>query len=208
VGRKTWDLLQGTLLAAVGRPEFWAGLDARGEHSEESTVLRANGELVALWCSLTVVQDERGDVTHYACLVSDVTERRRRQDELEAKNLAQRQALVREVHHRIKNNLQGIVGILRAFGHNHPETVDAVDHVVTQVQSVAVIHGLQGRTALDQVRVCELTSSIAQGLATLFQTEIEMDIPPLATLPAGALRGGAGGADPQRAAAQRRQAPQ
>ena len=177
MGRKAWDILQGSSLEASDRSGFWPALHARGEFDEEITFVRGNGELVTLWYSITLVQDEEGAVTHYAGLVSDVTERRRRREEQLAKNLAQRHALVREVHHRIKNNLQGIVGILRAFGYQHPDTLEAINHAVTQVQSVAVIHGLQGRSTLEQVRLCELTSSIAQGVGALFQTEIGIDIP-------------------------------
>lgn len=177
MGRKAWDILQGSSLEASDQSEFWSALHARGEFDEEITFMRGNGELVTLWYSITLAQDEAGVVTHYVGLVSDVTERRRRREEQLAKNLAQRQALVREVHHRIKNNLQGIVGILRSFGYQHPDTLEAINHAVTQVQSVAVIHGLQGRSSLEQVRLCELTTSIAQGVGALFQTEIEIDIP-------------------------------
>lgn len=177
MGRKAWEILQGSRLEKSDQSSFWGDLQARGDFEEEITLMRGNGELVTLWYSITLVQDDDGVVTHYAGLVSDVTERRRRREEQVAQNLAQRHALVREVHHRIKNNLQGIVGILRAFGHHHPDTLEAINHAVSQVQSVAVIHGLQGRSTLEQVRLCELSSSIAQGVGALFQTEIGMDIP-------------------------------
>ena len=177
LGRKAWEILQGSSLERSDQPDFWRALHERGDFDEEITLMRGSGELVALWYSIALVQDEHGVVTHYAGRVLDVTERRRRREEQEAQNLAQRHALVREVHHRIKNNLQGIVGILRAFGHHHPDTREAINHAVSQVQSVAVIHGLQGRSTLEQVRLCELSASIAQGVGALFQTEIGMDIP-------------------------------
>lgn len=177
MGRKVWEILQGSRLERSDQSGFWSALHERGDFDEEITFMRGNGELITLWYSITPVQDENGVATHFAGVVSDVTERRRRREEQAAQNLAQRHALVREVHHRIKNNLQGIVGILRAFGYQHPDTLEAINHAVTQVQSVAVIHGLQGRSSLEQVRLCELATSIAQGVGALFQTEIAMDIP-------------------------------
>jgi len=92
-----------------------------------------------------------------------------------------RDALVREVHHRIKNNLQGISGMLRQFAQEHPETADIINQAITQVRSVAVLHGLQGRTSMDTVRLCELTSAIASDVQSVWQTPIAVDIPSIWT---------------------------
>lgn len=108
---------------------------------------------------------------------TDVTERRRMQQQQQIDQMAQRDALVREVHHRINNNLQGIIGILREFGRQHPEAAEPVSQVVGQVQSVAVIHGLQGRASSGQVRLCELTLAVASGIDSLWNASIAVDIP-------------------------------
>lgn len=108
---------------------------------------------------------------------TDITERRRMQQQQRIDQMAQRDALVREVHHRINNNLQGIIGILREFGRQHPEAAEPVSQVVGQVQSVAVIHGLQGRASSGQVRLCELTLAVASGIDSLWSASIVVDIP-------------------------------
>jgi PAS domain S-box-containing protein len=138
---------------------------------------RKNGEDYLSRTCITAVRDDAGRTTHYVGNFTDVTEGHMREEERLRVEAAQRQALVREVHHRIKNNLQGVIGILRAFGRAHPETEPSINQVVGQVQGIAVIHGLQGRTALDQVRICELTRAVAEGVAALWNATVEVDIP-------------------------------
>ncbi|MGE5027735.1 MAG: histidine kinase dimerization/phosphoacceptor domain -containing protein, partial [Betaproteobacteria bacterium] len=75
-----------------------------------------------------------------------------------------RNALVREVHHRIKNHLQGIAGLLRQHADEHAEIRPIMDVAIAQIQAVAAIHGLQGRQAgsQSQVSLCDMISSIAR----------------------------------------------
>ena len=107
----------------------------------------------------------------------DNTQRKLQEERRMLHKLALRDTLVREVHHRIKNNLQGVVGILREFGRTHPQTEAAIAQVVGQVQSVAVIHGLQGKRVHSEVRFCELTAAVAEGIESLWQTPVEVTIP-------------------------------
>jgi two-component sensor histidine kinase len=46
-------------------------------------------------------------------VASDVTEQRAAEQARLQAAIAQREVLVREVHHRIKNNLQGVAGLLQ-----------------------------------------------------------------------------------------------
>jgi PAS domain S-box-containing protein len=76
-------------------------------------------------------------------VATDVTEQRAaEQAKLEAA-LAQREMLVKEVHHRIKNNLQGVAGLLQQIAQRKPEVAPAIHEVVGQVQAIAQVYGLQ-----------------------------------------------------------------
>jgi len=89
-----------------------------------------------------------------------------------------RDALIREIHHRIKNNLQGITGLLRQLANSHPETAESINQTIGQVQSIAAIHGLQERAPISNVRLHELTEAVAAGVGSLWQRPVAVEIPP------------------------------
>ena len=142
---------------------------------------RKNGEVFQQWLTCTAVKDEQGAITNFVVMHMDITDRKQQEAQRLAEDAAHRDALVREVHHRIKNNLQGISGMLSNFAQAHPETGEILNQVKSQVRSIAVLHGLQGHSSMDTVRLCELTRSIATDVASVWQTPIDVDIPVLWT---------------------------
>jgi two-component sensor histidine kinase len=76
-------------------------------------------------------------------VATDVTEQHAAQEARLEAAIAQREMLVREVHHRIKNNLQGVAGLLQQIGQRKPEVAGPISEVVSQVQAIAQVYGLQ-----------------------------------------------------------------
>jgi two-component sensor histidine kinase len=70
-------------------------------------------------------------------LVHDVTELRRRERALLTKD-----ATIREIHHRVKNNLQTVAALLRLQARRMavPEAREALEESVRRVSSIAVVH--------------------------------------------------------------------
>jgi two-component sensor histidine kinase/PAS domain-containing protein len=100
-------------------------------------------------------------------LIMDVTERKRAEHDRLATEKAQQQTLVREVHHRIKNNLQGVVGLLKGHAHRDPASRHTIDLAVSQLYSMSAVYGLQcnderGATSLTQLlqEICRSTMAM------------------------------------------------
>ena len=72
-----------------------------------------------------------------------MTEQRAAQEARLEAAIAQRDMLVKEVHHRIKNNLQGVAGLLQQIAQRKPEVAGPIAEVVSQVQAIAQVYGLQ-----------------------------------------------------------------
>jgi two-component sensor histidine kinase len=77
------------------------------------------------------------EASHVILLVRDSTENRRREQELRVKT-----AMIQEVHHRVKNNLQTVAALLRMQVRRmgKGEARLAVEEAITRILSVAVIH--------------------------------------------------------------------
>lgn len=108
-------------------------------------------------------------------VATDVSAQRAAQKaELEAA-IAQREMLVQEVHHRIKNNLQGVAGLMQQAANRRPEVRPLIAEVVGQVQAIAQVYGLQvGNTGLLAVR--SVVEAIAQSVQRTFGHPIELQL--------------------------------
>ncbi len=147
---------------------FWQG---------EINNLKKDGSTFWCWVNIsTFDHHEYGMV--WVAVHEDISQRK--QAELEnrqARESMYRDVLVQEVHHRIKNNLQGIIGVLDQHARTHPGLAEPINQAIGQVRSVAIIHGLQGRTGISRVQLCELTSAITEGISSLWNKSILVDIP-------------------------------
>jgi PAS domain S-box-containing protein len=103
----------------------------------------ANGE-THVWDARYLPLASPGQPPDQLLLVAtEVTEQRAAQEARFEAAIAQREMLVKEVHHRIKNNLQGVAGLLQQIAARKPEVAPAISEVVGQVQAIAQVYGLQ-----------------------------------------------------------------
>ncbi len=86
---------------------------------------------------------EIGEPEQLLLVASDVTEHRAAEEARLQAAISQRELLVREVHHRIKNNLQGVAGLLQQIAARRPEVASVINEAVGQVHAIAQVYGLQ-----------------------------------------------------------------
>ncbi|MGE0304480.1 MAG: sensor histidine kinase, partial [Acidimicrobiia bacterium] len=67
--------------------------------------------------------------------------------------LLSKDATIREIHHRVKNNLQTISSLLRLQGRrlSSPEAKEAIDESVRRIRTIALVHETLSREAGDDV---------------------------------------------------------
>ena len=107
------------------------------------------------------------DAARLLLVSSDVTEQRAAEQTRLQAALAQRDLLVREVHHRIKNNLQGVAGLLQQNAARHPEVATVLSEAVGQVQAIAQVYGLQVGAG-GPLRVASVVEAIASSVQRTF----------------------------------------
>jgi two-component sensor histidine kinase len=107
-----------------------------------------------------------GEVTGAVVLVRDVSELRRRDRMLLLKD-----ATIREIHHRVKNNLQTVASLLRLQARRlgRPEVREALEESERRIRSIAVVHetlSLERGDVVDFDQVAgEVVNMVSEGLA-------------------------------------------
>lgn len=129
--------------ARLMRTEMNAALDSHKALHREHKVDGGKGP-EQIWDVNYLPLSQDGQATDQLLVVAtDVSEQRAAEKARLAAAIAQREMLVREVHHRIKNNLQGVAGLLQQIASRKPEVAPAIAEVVGQVQAIAQVYGLQ-----------------------------------------------------------------
>jgi two-component system, sensor histidine kinase PdtaS len=145
-------------LVVTGRAPWRADIEARGVQVSLRTIpLRDHGTRVGA-----------------IVLCRDVTEIRHQEQELITKD-----ATIREIHHRVKNNLQTVASLLRiqARRTHSDEARDALTQAMRRVSAIAVVHdtlseGLAQNVDFDDVfdRVLKLVAEVAAAPNTRART--------------------------------------
>jgi two-component system, sensor histidine kinase PdtaS len=122
-------------------------------HAE--TEVDANGSVVQL---RTIPLNVDGDHAGALILLRDVSELRHRERELLTKD-----ATIREIHHRVKNNLQTVAALLRLQARRlrAPEARAALDEAVRRVGSIAMVHETLSRVPDEVVDFDDIASRVA-----------------------------------------------
>lgn len=141
----------------------------------EKRYVRKDGTLFWAHVAGAAICDEQGHPLYAISAVEDITDRRdserRRIETLER----QRDALAREVHHRIKNNLQGVVGLLRLHQRSDPKLSETIQAAISRVNAIALIHGIQSRETGTEVMLHDIVREISGDKSRTFP-EVPIDV--------------------------------
>ncbi len=100
-----------------------------------------NGKIV--WTNLTVavLRDLIGEPVFCVAMIEDITQRKQAETKIKA-SLIEKETLLKEIHHRVKNNLQIISSLLRLQARKlkAPEILELLQESQNRVQAMALIH--------------------------------------------------------------------
>jgi PAS domain S-box-containing protein len=158
--------------------DMWKTLIETGHWQGEVWNRRKNGEAYPAYLSIATVKDDTGNICNYIGTIIDITTEKQKEEQRLNQEIALRNTLVREVHHRIKNSLQGVTSLLRQTIHKNPELHDIITDVISQVRSIALTHGLQGKNTQSQILLKDLVLEIATNNQILWHNNFTVDISP------------------------------
>ncbi|MDP1733664.1 MAG: PAS domain S-box protein [Sulfuritalea sp.] len=125
------------------------------------------------WFELSVAaMPSSGGDRRFIVLARDITERKQAEAQRLGFASQQRDTLVREVHHRIKNNLQSVAGLLQRELGQFLELDPRLEAAISQVSAIAAVHGLQSIHADEAIRLCDSVGSICKAVSDLSQRPV------------------------------------
>ncbi len=147
---------EGLRFAELGLDEAGIRTAFRSRQPSVQEVERGNEVTVVFRC-LPIT--DRGEVSGAVVLVRDISELRRR-DRL----LLSKDATIREIHHRVKNNLQTISSLLRLQGRRlgSDEAKAAIEESARRIRSIALVHETLSREAGDDVPFVEIARELSR----------------------------------------------
>ncbi len=146
----------------------------------EISARRINGERFPVETSIS--QFVANGQKFYTAILRDVTERKQMEDNLRS-SLLEKEALLKEVHHRVKNNLQIISSLLsmQANSAKNEKVTQALEESKNRVRAMALIHEKLYRSEnLEYIQaeeyIPELTNYLSGSLIGYERRHIQFDL--------------------------------
>jgi PAS domain S-box-containing protein len=114
---------------------------SEGTWQGEMNVKKKDGTLFPAEMNCSVIQGETGEPEYLVSVYSDITDRKRAENALKAA-LKEKEVLLREIHHRVKNNLQIIISLLNLQSKKITNTIalESLTESNTRIRAMSLIH--------------------------------------------------------------------
>lgn len=146
--RRTVDEIAGLPILDLYEPSehdrvrrWLAEADETGQVQYETLMRRRDGSTFPVQMDVVSVRDEDGGLRYRVATAQDIRRRKEAVDALRV-SLEDKVALLKEVHHRVKNNLQIVASLvnLQAGRSQNPDVIDVLRETGNRVRSMALLH--------------------------------------------------------------------
>ncbi len=144
----------------------------------ELKTVRKDGRNGWMWVRGETVSDENGQTVGLWGAAQDITARKLAEEEIKHQ-LAEKTILLKEVHHRIKNNIASIESLLlmQSESISSPEAVSALQDAIGRVSSIRVLYDkLLIGDDYNDTSVKNYTESLIEAIVSLFPSHLKIKI--------------------------------
>jgi PAS domain S-box-containing protein len=159
--------------------EFARGCQTGGPFRAEFRALTRDGAVVWVRGEARVVRDQDGHPLFLQGIAYDITESKRAEEAIRASadqvqaSLREKEVLLEEIHHRVKNNLQVVSSLLRLQSAHvqDPAALEMFTESRNRIQSMALVHEKLYQSAdLSRVDFAEYVQSLTNLLVSSYRT--------------------------------------
>ncbi|QXM07369.1 sensor histidine kinase [Crassaminicella indica] len=128
------------------------------------------------FCNLTLQLKYIFYRNYFIIFIKDITDMRKKEKELILKSVA-----IKEIHHRVKNNLQTIASLLRLQSRRieNQEFKNILNESINRILSIAATHEILAQQGIDHVDIKKVISKIIDGMQKGYlskEKSIDMEI--------------------------------
>ncbi|MCX6283489.1 MAG: PAS domain S-box protein [Bacteroidetes bacterium] len=171
-------------------PEKWHAMEKRLVEQEilplgssvvyEKEYKARDGHIIPVEMRTFLIRDDEGNPSAMWAIARDISERKRNEEMLRAA-LKEKEILLREVHHRVKNNLQTILALidLRSSEIRDENSLQIIKEIKEQIRTISVIYQeLFQSEKLSRVSMQHYLSILVSNLFTIFSNshQIKADV--------------------------------
>jgi PAS domain S-box-containing protein len=141
--------------------------------SNDYRLLRPDGTVRILSSKGEVITDSNGNPLRIVATEQDITEQKIAEDKIKS-SLKEKEMLLQEIHHRVKNNLQVISSLLRLQSRyiKDQEAIDIFKETQNRVRSIAILHEkLYQSDDLAKIQFDEYVKILAEDLLYFYELD-------------------------------------
>ncbi len=136
----------------------------------ESIITMENGEQKVLFEIASPVKDKEGKIYQITALIIDITERKKAEEKISV-SLHEKEILLKEIHHRVKNNMQVISSLLNLQSEyvDDKKYIDMFHDSRNRIRSMALVHEkLYQSNDLNNINFNDYIRSLINGLISFY----------------------------------------
>lgn len=125
-----------------------------------------------------ILRDEDGDALRMIGALRDITDQKLTEEELKT-SLSEKETLLAEIHHRVKNNLAVVSGMmqLQAYDSNNESVQEQLYDSVVRIKTMATVHELLYQSnSFSQLDFSDTLKELVQNVSSTLQSENEVKV--------------------------------
>ncbi len=175
---QTTDFLLGSQTDMAIRNQLYSSLLEQEAAEIEFINYKKSGDEFWVFTSGVPVENRNGICSHWVFISRDITDQKKQEKEM-LSSLKEKETLLAEIHHRVKNNLAVVSSLmeLQAMNSENEELQDQLMSSVMRIKSMATIHEqLYQSSSFSKLQFSDGLKRLVNSVVGALQTDVEIEL--------------------------------